>query len=162
LPDALLTREVLETIESQVEALGYECIEVRFSTEAGRRILRVTVDGESGIGLDACAVVSRALGPVLDGIAQLPPGYYLEVSSPGINRALTKPEHFGRFKGERAKLSLRQPIEGGRTVTGRLGTLCDGVLEVETPHGTKKVPLAAIERAQLQRDLGQLLKQTRH
>jgi len=47
-------------------------------------------------------------------------------------------------------------------VTGILGTLRDGVLEVETPHGTQKVPLAAIERAQLQRDLGQLLKQTRH
>jgi ribosome maturation factor RimP len=158
----LLTREVLDTIESQVEALGYECVEVRFGTEGGRRILRVTVDGESGIGLDACAAVSRALGPVLDGIAQFPSGYYLEVSSPGINRALTKPEHFGRFKGERAKLSLREPIEGGRTVTGILGTLRDGVLEVETPHGVQQVPLAAIERAQLQRDLGQLLKQTRH
>lgn len=161
LSHASLTREVLDTIESQVEALGYECIEVRFSAEGGRRILRVTVDADSGIHLDECAAISRALGPVLDSIPELPQGYYLEVSSPGINRALTKPEHYRRFAGERAKLTLREKIDGGRTITGILGPLRDGVLQVETTHGVKDVPLELIERARLQRDLDLLFKQKR-
>lgn len=153
-----LPNGLLERIEHEVAALGFECVEVTFAVESGRRILRVTLDAESGVHLDQCARASRALGPLLDSCADLPPGYYLEVSSPGINRPLTKPEHFRRFRGERAKIRLREALDGGMSVTGVLGELAGDVLHVETPHGTRRIPLGQIARARLQRDLGQALK----
>lgn len=149
---------LLERIENEVAALGFECVEVTFAVESGRRILRVTLDSGVGIRLDECARVSRALAPLLDSWPGLPSGYYLEVSSPGINRPLTKPEHYRRFRGERAKIRLREELAGGSTVTGVIGELEDDVLLVETPHGTRRIPLGQIVRARLQRDLGQALK----
>jgi ribosome maturation factor RimP len=145
-------------LEPEIEALGFECVEILFASEAGRRIMRITLDSEHGVKLDECAAVSRALAPILEGLESLPGHYYLEVSSPGINRPLTKPAHFQRFLGERAKLQLTEKLEGGLTVTGVLRDLQDGVLFVETSVGLKRVPLEQIQRARLHRDLGQVLK----
>lgn len=153
-----LPNGLLERIEHEVASLGFECVEVTYAVESGRRILRVTLDSAAGVRLDQCARASRALGPLLDACEGLPSGYYLEVSSPGINRPLTKPEHYQRFRGERAKIRLREALDGGMTVTGVLGVVEDDVLHVETPHGTRRIPLGQIARARLQRDLAQDLK----
>lgn len=153
-----LEERLRAALEPEIESLGFECVELVFAIEAGRRILRITLDSERGVTLDQCAAVSRGLGPVLDGIEAMPAHYHLEVSSPGINRPLTKPEHYRRFRGERAKLRLREQLDGGLTVTGVLGDLQDGVLTVETTVGPKRVPLEQIVRARLHRDLGQVLK----
>jgi ribosome maturation factor RimP len=145
-------------LEPEIEALGFECVELLFASETGRRIMRITLDSEHGVTLDECAAVSRALGPILDGLEALPEHYYLEVSSPGINRPLTKPAHFQRFLGERAKIQLKEKLDGGLTVTGILRDVQDGVLFVETSVGRKQVPLAQIQRARLHRDLSEVLK----
>jgi ribosome maturation factor RimP len=145
-------------LEPEIESLGFECVEVAFASEAGRRIMRISLDSGHGVTLAECAAVSRALGPILDGFESLPEHYYLEVSSPGINRPLTKPAHFQRFLGERAKIRLKEPLDGGLTVTGVLRGLQDGVLTLETTVGPKRVPLEQILRARLHRDLSQVLK----
>ena len=155
---ATLPSGLLERIEHELASLGFECIEVTFAVESGRRILRVTLDAPGGVLLEQCAQASRALAPLLDSCADLPAGYYLEVSSPGINRPLTKPEHFRRFRGEPAKLRLREAVDGGASVTGVLGALEGDVLCVETTQGERRIPLAQIAKARLHRDLGQDLK----
>jgi len=156
-----LQRRLLELVEPEVTSLGFECVEVTFAAEAGRRILRVTLDSPQGVTLDECAAVSRKLGAVLDDCSDVGGGYYLEVSSPGINRSLTKPEHFQRFLGERAKIRLKEKLDGGSTVTGVLRGLHGDVLTVETTVGLKEVPLDQIARARLHRDLDEILKAAR-
>lgn len=161
MPHSTLPPELLERLAAQVASLGFECLEVTFGVEGGRRILRVTLDADGGVRLDQCAQVSRELSPVLDGTSDLPGGYYLEVSSPGINRPLTRPEHFRRFRGERVKVQLHEEVDGGRSVTGLLGELDGEILSIETPAGTRRVALSQIARARLHRDLDQLLKKRR-
>ena len=149
-----------EILEPEVESLGFECVEVSFAIEGGRRILRVLLDSASGVTLDECAAVSRKLGAVLDASPDVDSKYYLEVSSPGINRPLTRPEHFRRFLGERAKIRLKEKQDGATTVTGILRGLSDDVLTVETTVGTKQVALGAIAKARLHRDLDRILKES--
>jgi ribosome maturation factor RimP len=156
LPPGLLSR-----IEQEVEGLGFECVEVTFAVESGRRILRITLDSPDGVLLDQCAQVSRALGPLLDACEELPPGYYLEVSSPGINRPLTKPEHFRRFLGERVKIRLREKIDDSTSLTGMLERFDGDILHVKTTQGTRQVPLEQIAKARLHRDLDQDLRRRR-
>jgi ribosome maturation factor RimP len=153
-----LSPELRARIETHVESLGFECVQVTFAVESGRRILRVMLDAPGSVRLDQCAQVSRALEPLLESEQELARGYTLEVSSPGINRPLTKPEHFRRFRGETVQLRLREKLDGGQTVTGVLGTLDGEVLTVETSHGARRVPLGLIARARLQRDLDRVLK----
>jgi ribosome maturation factor RimP len=156
-----LEKRLRDRLEPQIEALGFECVELVYAAEAGRRVLRLTLDSVHGVTLDACAAVSRALGPVLEAMPDGPARYVLEVSSPGINRPLTKPEHFQRFLGERVKIRLRERLEGGMTVTGILRGQDAGIVAVETTVGTKHVPLESIARARLHRDLDALLRRPR-
>jgi ribosome maturation factor RimP len=153
-----LEKRLQDLLEPEIQALGFECIEVSFASEGGRRILRVLIDAASGVGLEECARTSRALGALLDGQPEGPERYTLEVSSPGINRPLTKPEHFQRFLGERAKLRLTAPLDGGLAVTGVLRGLEGDDLLIETTVGTKRVPLDQIARARLHRDVDAILR----
>lgn len=153
--------DLRERIETQVESLGFECVDVAFALEGGRRILRVTIDAADGVLLDQCGTVSRELGPVLEDYPDLPAGYTFEVSSPGINRALTKREHFERFRGERVKLRLLREVEGGRAVTGILGPVEGDTVTVETTAGARIIELDQIASARLHRDLDQYLKSKR-
>lgn len=148
-----IEKKLQELIEPQVAALGYECVEATFVVEAGRRILRILVDGPQGVQLDACAQISRSLGPILDASTEVQGRYVLEVSSPGINRPLTRPEHYVRFAGERIKVRLREKMDGSSTVSGVLAGLQDDVVTVRTTLGDKQVPLANVARARLHRDL---------
>jgi ribosome maturation factor RimP len=150
-----------DAIEKHVVSEGYECVDIVLGPEGGRRVLRIMIDHEAGVPLEACAKISRSLGALLEEVEELPGGYVLEVSSPGINRPLVKPEHFQRFQGERAKIKLRERMEGDRTLIGVLGELQDAVLEVQTPEGTHRVPLENIATAHLHRDLDEILKSSK-
>jgi len=150
-----------DAIEKHVLSEGFECVDVVLGPEAGRRVLRITIDQDGGVPLEACAKISRSLGAMLEEAEDLPDGYVLEVSSPGINRPLLKPEHFQRFQGERAKIKLRERTEGDRTLVGVLGELRGDVLEVQTPEGTHQVPLDNIATARLHRDIDEILKRSK-
>jgi ribosome maturation factor RimP len=155
-----LEKHLQDLLVPAIEAGGFEAVELRFGSEGGRRVLRIILDAANGVTLDECAAMSRTLAPLLDADPEVRGSYTLEVSSPGINRPLTKPEHFQRFVGERAKLRLHEKLEGGITVTGVLRGLQDGVLEIETPAGMRHVPLEMVARARLHRDLDALLKRS--
>ncbi len=109
-------------LEPAVEALGYELVHLEFSAQGGQRVLRMYIDAPGGIRVDDCEAVSRQVSAVLeveDALALDAVGL-LEVSSPGLDRPLVKPEHFRRFAGSRARIVLNARVSGRRRFTGEL------------------------------------------
>lgn len=103
-----------------VEKFNLELVDVDFVKENNEWFLRVFIDKEGGITIDDCTNVSRILSDKLDEADPISVSYYLEVSSPGINRPLKKEEDFIRFKGRKIKLKLFKEIDGKKTVRGIL------------------------------------------
>jgi len=143
------TDELTELLEPTVERLGYELsdLEARFSGKNG--ILRVFIDHPEGIGLDDCEKVSLAVSALLDVEDPVPGNYNLEVSSPGLDRKLTKIEHFQRFAGETVKVQMRFPIEGRRRFRGTLVSSDDENIVVEVDGVAHTLTMATIDSARL-------------
>ncbi len=142
-------------LEPGVSALGFELVDVELLGQGRQATLRVYIDSPEGVDVDDCAKVSRQLSALLDVEDPLPGGYTLEVSSPGLDRPLVTPAHYRRFTGETVKLTLAQPLAGGRRkIKGRLVEATDDHVVVEA-EGVGGVPerfrlaYADIERARL-------------
>jgi ribosome maturation factor RimP len=130
-----------------VEAAGLELVEVSFGRQAGRRVLRVTVDREGGVDLDSIATVSERLSRRLD-VEDFDPGSYsLEVSSPGVERPLRRPSDFVRKVGEKVKVRTSEPLEGARTHTGMLAAADEDGVVVTTETGERRLPYGFIASA---------------
>ena len=122
---------VSELISPVADELGYMLWDVEFVKEGARHILRVTIDSENGINIDDCEKMHRAIDPVLDEADPIETAYYLEVSSPGIERELRTDAHIAACIGEDVELKLYAPIDGAKSFTGRLLGFEDGKLTVE-------------------------------
>ena len=100
-----LERHLVEVIARELDVLGFELVKIESSLRGRKKIIRIYIDHhERGVTLDDCVHVTKMVGFVLDGEDIMSGPYNLEVSSPGINRPLTKPEHFKRFQGREAKI----------------------------------------------------------
>ena len=99
-------------------AMGLELVEVQFRREQHGWVLRVFIDTEEGVTLDHCSNVSRELGDYLDVEDLIGHPYNLEVSSPGLERKLRGRDDYGRFQGRKAKMKVKQPVEGQKTFVG--------------------------------------------
>tara|TARA_R110000782_G_scaffold226607_1_gene313403 strand:+ start:2288 stop:2740 length:453 start_codon:yes stop_codon:yes gene_type:complete len=141
--------ELRKMLEPTVERLGYELtdLEVRLGSKGG--LVRVTIDKPEGIDLDDCETVSRAVSALLDVEDPMAGEYNLEVSSPGLDRKLTKVEHFQRFEGEIVKITMRFPIEGRRRFRGKLLSSNDENIVVEVDGESHSLPLATLDTARL-------------
>src|SRR5210317_432564 len=141
--------ELAKLLEPTVERLGYELadLEVRLGGKGG--LIRVFIDKPDGIDLDDCEKVSLAVSALLDVEDPVPGNYSLEVSSPGLDRKLTKPEHFQRFEGETVKVQMRFPIEGRRRFRGTLVSSDDENIVVEVDGESHSLPLKTIDTARL-------------
>jgi ribosome maturation factor RimP len=141
--------KIQKLIEPAVEQLGYELtdLEVRLSGQGG--LLRLTIDKSDGIDLDDCEKVSHAVSALLDVEDPVPGNYNLEVSSPGLDRKLTKVEHFQRFEGETLKVTMRFPIAGRRRFRGKLVSSNDENIVVEVDGESHSLPLTMIDTARL-------------
>ena len=116
-----LTREqLLGLLEPAIEALGYELSDVEMNLEHGRGLIRLFIDRDDGITLEDCAKVSHQVSGVLDVEDPIAGDYNLEVSSPGADRKLVKPEHFDRFAGSMVKVRLKRLVDGRRRLKGQL------------------------------------------
>ena len=138
-------------LEPVVTALGYELVEVEWSSAGRGSLVRVYIDRTdgAGVGLDDCERVSRSIGAALDAEDPIGTEYRLEVSSPGFDRPLRTAEHFARFAGSEARIELAAPIEGRRRFRGRLGAVEGGELTIEVDRKEWKLPLAGISKARL-------------
>jgi ribosome maturation factor RimP len=141
--------ELLKLLEPAVERLGYELadLEVRLGGKGG--LIRVFIDKPEGIDLDDCEKVSLAVSALLDVEDPVPGNYNLEVSSPGLDRKLTKIEHFQRFAGETVKVQMRFPVEGRRRFRGTLVSSDDENIVVEVDGESHSLPLKTIDTARL-------------
>jgi ribosome maturation factor RimP len=139
-------------------SLGLDIFDVQFRREAGGMVLRVQVDrpgpsasAEDSVSIDDCARVSRDLSAMLDVEDVVPTAYTLEVSSPGLDRPLRRAEDYQRFVGRRAKLVMRQAIDGQTFFKGTIGGLEGEDVLIDSENGRRhRVPLAAITRAHLE------------
>lgn len=146
-----MTRQerLLEVLTPAVEAMGYELADLEFSHGRGRGLLRLYIDQEEGITLEDCEAVSRQISGLLDVEDPIPGDYNLEVSSPGLDRKLVKPEHFDRFAGCEVKARLRRIIDGRRRIQGRLLGREDDKVLVQGPEETYVIRLDDIEVVRL-------------
>ncbi|HLW73786.1 MAG TPA: ribosome maturation factor RimP [Gammaproteobacteria bacterium] len=140
---------LLRLLETPVEALGYEVVELEFHPQGRGGLLRIFIDREGGVTVDDCEKVSRQVSAVLDVEDPIPGAYTLEVSSPGLDRPLRKETDFARFAGEKAKLELLLPRDGRKRYTGTLKGCEAGEVLVEVDGLLHKLPLADIARARL-------------
>lgn len=146
--------------EPIVAADGIELIDIEWVNEGGW-ILRVYIDKPGGVGLDECQTVSRSLETALDVEDFIQPHYQLEVSSPGVNRPLTRPQHFQKALGEKVKIKTYGPIGDPprKNFSGSLKAFeNDAAVVVVDGAGEFRVPLKDIAKANVEYDFAQDLK----
>ena len=142
--------KVARLIDPAVEALGYRVVRVRL-TGGGRPVLQVMaerVDG-SGITLDECAAISRAVSALIDVADPIASKYVLEVSSPGIDRPLVRAADFVRFAGREVRIETTRPLDGRRRFRGTLLGLDGKVIRVATERGAVGIAMADVATAKL-------------
>jgi ribosome maturation factor RimP len=145
-----MVEKIWALCEPAVEELGLELVEVESVRAPGGSVIRLYVDREGGVTVDDCARVSKEVGHLLDAEDIVRARYYLEVSSPGIDRVLRKREHFNRFRGRPLRVVVSEPIHGSRKVSGRIRECSQESLFVEIEDGTVvKIPLSLIHKANL-------------
>ncbi len=129
---ALDLEQVRNIAERVTASSGLELVEVEFLGSGKARMLRIFIDKTGGVTHEDCENVSREVSTILD-MEDAVPGdsYLLEVSSPGLDRKLTKPADYERFKGSLIKVTTYEPVEGNRSFRGRLEGLGDGKLTIE-------------------------------
>jgi ribosome maturation factor RimP len=142
--------EVEKLIAPSLTAMGYDIVRVLLSGSRRPR-LQIMVERSDGGGMvvDDCAKASRAVAAILDVEDPIAGPYELEVSSPGIDRPLTRLADFERFAGFEAKIELEAPAEGRRRWTGRLLGLDGEGVRLETESGEMTLPFAGIVKAKL-------------
>ena len=117
------------------EKLGLSLWDVRFVKEGADWFLRIFIDKEGGVSIDDCEAMSRALDAPLDEQDPIPQSYCLEVSSPGLERELTRPQHFVQMEGQPVKATLIRPQNGQKILAGTLEGYRDGVILLGLNHG---------------------------
>ena len=145
--------DFLHRIESIVESLGYECVHVSLRTDLGRVKLQILIDTLGGINAGDCENVSGHVSSFLDSAEEIPElekgRYYLEVSSPGIERPLYKFEDYVRFQGKEARLRLSVPVEGRKTFTGKIQRAENDAVKILCDDGEKDIPFSSIKGGNL-------------
>ena len=147
--------EIRRILDPILDSFGLDLWDLEFQKQGPKWLLRIYIDREigSGVTLKDCEDVSRDLSAALDVEDFIQHAYTLEVSSPGLDRTLSKHEHFQRFKGTTVKIKTYQPINGQKVFRGMLLGEIEGVVNVELETGTVlKVAMADISKASLEVD----------
>ena len=143
-------RDIERLIEPSLEALGFSLVRVRLlSGNRPRLQLMAERSDGSGMTLDDCAGLSRAVSAILDTLDPLPGPYVLEVSSPGIDRPLVRIEDFERFGGFEARIETARPIDGRKRFRGTLQGVSGAKVKIALDSGPTEVPYQDIIQAKL-------------
>lgn len=134
------------------EAMEVIDVELRREGTRAGRVLRVYLDKEGGPNVDDLGRVSRQLSDLLDSQDIVEGSYTLEVSSPGINRPLKKPEHFQRFIGKRVRIRTGDMIDGRRSFLGILSEVSGDTIRIEVEGKPYQIPFSMIEKSNYDHD----------
>ena len=144
---------VVEAVEGQAEQMlqdyGFELVDIRYGGTKRSPVLTIMMDKEGGVTADDCADMSPRLSLLLDVANPIPTSYQLIVSSPGIERPLTKPEHFRRFVGEQAEVRWRDSAGKPQTVLGVLEASSADVVRLDSSGERHEIRLEDVEEAHL-------------
>ena len=151
-----MTESVLKEIERLIEPvlaeMGIALVDMEFSSEQNRRILRIYADRSTGINLDDCAMVSREIGNLLDVKDLLQHHYVLEVSSPGLNRPLKREKDFLRAIGQKIKVKTAVPLKGRKNFSGVLQSFENGTLQLKLDDTVVQISEESVSKANLEFD----------
>ena len=145
--------ELQGQIEERLEQLD-PAIELIALEQPAGETLRLYIDHPDGVDLALCERATNHLRDLLE-------SWSLEVSSPGADRPLTKPEHFRRFKGRRVRVRTREEIEGQRSFTGTLTDADEGGVRIQATEGEVEIPHSRIRRSNLVPDYSTPLEESR-
>lgn len=144
-----ITQLVEQLLLPYLNEHGFELVEVEYVKEGGRRFLRVYVDKEGGIDIDDCGRISEYLSERLDEADPIPEAYFLEVSSPGAERPLKKPEDFNRAVGRHVLITTYEPVDGRKEFEGTLVAYDGEQASVQIGAVTHRIPVNRIAGARL-------------
>ena len=148
-----LARKIVADVEAFAQPLleseGLTLIDIEYRREPNGRTLRAIIDKDGGVTLGECANISKQLGDILDAKADLVGSYHMEVSSPGLDRPLTKPKHFVHFKGRQVVVRTSFPVGEKTDFRGTLRGFSDGIVTVEVEDQVFSIPYDNIAKARL-------------
>jgi ribosome maturation factor RimP len=145
-----LASKIEEVAKRVVESEGLELVDVEVKGGGNNRLVRIAIDKPEGVTHGDCELVSQQVGTILDVEDIVPGRYTLEVSSPGVERKLMKPQDYERFQGKKARITLREAVEGRKNWEGTLAGFAGDAVTVETEPGkTRQFPLSQIQKANL-------------
>lgn len=130
---AKIEEKVESLVKDKIEKIGYELYDVLYVKEGSNKILRIVIDSEHGISLDDCEKVNNEIKEIIDEANPIEEQYFLEISSPGIERLLRKDWQLRKFKGAEVNIKLFKKDENGKKeYVGALGNVTENTLDVET------------------------------
>ena len=145
-----LNKELGDLVVREIDALGYELVKVETFFSGRRRTISLFIDRpDEAVAIGDCVRVTKSLGLVLEGVESLPGPFNLEISSPGFARALTKPEHFARFRGERARVEYLDDEGAKTTAVGRIMDSSETAVVVSVDGTERAIPFGKILKANL-------------
>ena len=146
-----IENRVRELVEPVVIDLGFELVDAEFVQAHGGWVLRLYIDKPGGITIDEITRVSREASTLLDVEDFMPGRYSLEVSSPGLERPLVKPEHFLAAIGKSARIKTRAPIDGRKNFKGTIEACAEGSVTLkDTEDNIYEIELEDIDKARLE------------
>jgi ribosome maturation factor RimP len=146
-----LLEKITQLGEQAALGTGTEIAEIQLRGSGKASLLRVYIDKPEGVTHADCELISERIGKLLDqDDALLAEGYTLEVSSPGVERKLSRPRDFERVVGQKIRLAVREPIEGQTRFEGKLAEFAADTLQVEiAPGQSLRIPLGQVQKANL-------------
>jgi ribosome maturation factor RimP len=142
-------REIETLLTPTVTAMGLRVWGVEYLGQGKRSTLRVYIDSDDGVTVEDCERVSKQVSDLLDVEGTLVSSYTLEVSSPGLDRLLFKPEQYAESIGETVDVRLNYPFEGRRRVVGALTGLANDEVSVQAEDSKFQIPLSNVQRARI-------------
>jgi ribosome maturation factor RimP len=144
---------VQELAQPICDELNYELVDVEYKKEGSHWYLRIYIDKPGGISIDDCQAVSERISDILDKVDPIPHSYFLEVSSPGLDRILKKDSDFIKYKGSKVDISLYKPVHGKKKHTGELIGLINDELVIKNNGGTMAFKRADVGQVRLSVEL---------